>query len=552
MTRRNRLLAGLALLLLFAAGTAIWWGLGGNRTVRGLRARMEHPRIILVTFDTLNVWYTSLFSEDGAPTPNLEALAEEGVLFERSYTPVPLTVPSHTVLLSGRPPWSTGVLANGDTVPEELTTLPEILSDHGYRTAAFVSLAVLNSKFQLARGFEVYDDVREVELARGYRTAAEVLTPARDWIMRNADEPFLVWIHFSDPHGPYLPVGAPPDTRLRLDRRSLGLWSLGSREQHSLTFKLPPGQHRLVWERLEEPVGGIARPTPLLEIVDAFDLGRYAAGPLEEELQDRRLDPGWGIVLRNDQASSVEVSVTFTGRSVGLTPEWVRKQYRSEVSYADRHLGELDRLLEDLGLSDDTLWLIASDHGEGLFHHGAVSHAPHTREDQLRTLWIVAGAGIPQGKRIGDPVLIQDFLPTVLDVLKLPLPKSVEGASRASCWGTAGCGGGRPEWIAYGIDNKQRALRSFALYRWPLKALWSRKTSSGVFDLLKQPREKNAVVDLSEHLTASDGTTLESPTAAMLQRLEKHVGVFRGVLGEGQRESLDAEDRRMLKSLGYL
>lgn len=552
MTRRTRLVAALTLLALASVGIAIWWMVDGNRAVRGLRARMEHPRIILVTFDTLNVWYTSLFSEDGAPTPNLEALAEEGVLFEQAHTSVPITLPSHTALLSGRAPWSVGVLANGDRVPGEVLTLPEILSDHGYRTAAFVSLAVLTQRFNLDQGFDEYNDVRDVELRRGYRTAGETLEASARWLREHRKEPFFVWVHFSDPHGPYLRVGAPADTEALLDGESLGRWTLGKEERYRLTFTLPPGRHRLVWKRLVGDEDGSA-PTPVLEIMGAFDLGRYASTPLGRGPIERRLDPRWSLDLINPLDEPKHLEVSFTGRSVDLSPEWVRAQYRAEVSYADRHLGELRRLIADLGLEQDTLWVMASDHGEGLYHHGVVKHAPHAQEDQLRTLWLLAGGGLPSGEEIESPVLARDVLPTMLEVLGLPVHDSVQGRSQRRCWQPPGCDGAGREWVAYGIKNKQRSLRSFALYRWPVKALWSETTRSAVFDLQEQPREETSLFDLTDTLRPEGEGTLEDPRAlAMVRGLDEHLTAFRTVLATAPQQELDAEDRRILRSLGYL
>lgn len=551
MTRRTRLLVAVTVVAFAAAGIAIWWAADGRRAVRGLRARLEHPRIILVTFDTLNVWYTSLFSEDGAPTPNLEALAEEGVWFERAYTSVPVTLPSHTILLSGRKPWATGVLANGDHVPDEVETLPEVLSEHGYRTAAFLSLGVLSPNANLDQGFDRYDSVQGGNLRRWYRTADEVFEPAARWLEANGGDPFFLWLHLSDPHAPYLSVDAPPNAVARLDDRVIGHWTLGRRERQEMSFELPPGRHRLTWEALDRGEGA---PIPELVLIDSFDISQWAVNPAEGEWGVQRLDPGWSVELENEEPEPVRVVLSFEGRLTRKSASWVRAQYRKEVRYADRFLGRLRRSLEEEALARDTLWLVASDHGEGLFHHGILGHGPNNREEQLRTLLMFTGPGIPRGVRIDSPpVLLDDALPTVLEVLGLPAAREVEGRSLVRCWGEDGCPPVRREWLAYGV-NKNRSLRSASLFRWPMKVLWSKRGNPGIFDLLADPREQHPVQRLPTDSGAlgTGAQSLEEPWADMVQHLDRSAQAMRTLLNRTENRDLDPDEIEMLESLGYL
>jgi arylsulfatase A-like enzyme len=551
MTRRARLVAVFCSAAILVAGIAGWWGLGGTHAVRGLRARHEHPRIILVTFDTLNVWYTSLFSEDGAPTPNLEALAEEGVLFERAYTSVPITLPSHTALLSSRYPWSTGVLANGDRVPDEVLTLAEILSGHGYRTAAFLSLGVLSPSFNLDQGFDRYDPVPPRELGRWYRTADEVFEPAAQWISDHAREPVFVWLHLSDPHAPYLPIDAPPDTELRLDDEVLGRWTLGRRERQQLSFMLPPGRHELSWVALDRTTGA---PVPELELLDTFELRRWTEETLEDGPVRQRLDPGWSLDLSNDGSEPVEVAISFRGRHLDKRAAWVRTRYRTEVTYADHYLGQLRRLIEEQDGWSDTLWVVASDHGEGLFHHGILGHAANNREEQLRTLCMLSGPGVPAGARLDTPpVLSEDILPTVLSVLGLPIPEAAEGQDLTPCWGSDGCGAPRREWISYGL-SEDRVLRSLSLFQWPHKARWSYRAHPGVFQLEEDPRELAPIVEVPHDRRglAAHAQALDQPFSGMLQELERSIRGLEAILARSEGRELKPEEIEMLESLGYL
>ena len=120
-------------------------------------------------------------------TPHLGALADEGVVFSRAYTTVPITLPSHTSLLAGKTPEELGVMVNGDEVQDWIETLPEMLQRRGYRTAAFTSLGVLQSEFNLDQGFDFYDRSAAPRNLRWYRTADEVFESAASIVFAQAE-----------------------------------------------------------------------------------------------------------------------------------------------------------------------------------------------------------------------------------------------------------------------------------------------------------------------------------------------------------------------------
>lgn len=94
-----------------------------------------------------------------AATPNLDAPAREGVRFEAATSPAPLTLPGHATLFTGRVPRRHGVRDNdGFRLRDGLPVLADLFRGHGYRTAAFVSAAVLDRIAGLDRGFEPHDD----------------------------------------------------------------------------------------------------------------------------------------------------------------------------------------------------------------------------------------------------------------------------------------------------------------------------------------------------------------------------------------------------------
>jgi choline-sulfatase len=167
--------------------------------------------VVLVTVDTLRADKVGAYGGD-VPTPHIDRLADEGVLFSNAATVVPLTLPAHSSILTGTYPMYHGVRDNGGYyLGREQVTLAESLRDEGYRTGGFVGAFVLDSRWGLSQGFDRYfDDFRFSEfedpsLANVQRRGDEVLAEAIDWMKSCGDERFFSWIHFYDPHTPYAP-----------------------------------------------------------------------------------------------------------------------------------------------------------------------------------------------------------------------------------------------------------------------------------------------------------------------------------------------------------
>ena len=169
--------------------------------------------LVFVTIDTLRADRLGSYGDAGADTPHLDALAAAGVRFEDVYAPVPLTLPSHSTMFTGRYPFATGVRVNGiHRLADEETTLAELFSRRGYATSATVSAYVVTRRFGLAQGFDAYED--SLGMDNLFRYFSEV--PADEtrrrfgrWLdARPADRPFFAWVHFYDPHAPYDPPAA--------------------------------------------------------------------------------------------------------------------------------------------------------------------------------------------------------------------------------------------------------------------------------------------------------------------------------------------------------
>ena len=166
-------------------------------------------RIVLISVDTLRADHVGCYGASGARTPHLDTIAARGVRFEAALSPVPLTLPAHASLLSGRDPHAHGVRHNSiHRLAPDVPTLADRLAAAGYATAAVVGARVLERRFGLDRGFSHYDD--DVQggprgpTAFAERPADAVVDAALAWFAAAPDR-FFLWVHLYDPHRPYAP-----------------------------------------------------------------------------------------------------------------------------------------------------------------------------------------------------------------------------------------------------------------------------------------------------------------------------------------------------------
>jgi arylsulfatase A-like enzyme/Tfp pilus assembly protein PilF len=429
-----RKVVGAAALLAVVAGAWVVWRQAAPKPIRtGVCAGCN---VLLVTIDTLRADRVGAFGGPSGLTPNLDRLAAEGLRLTRTYSSAPLTLPSHTSIMTAVSPPVHGVRANGlFRLGNGLPTLAAVLKSRGYRTGAFVGAFVLDARFGLNRGFDVYDD-RYGEKHAGddtegaERTAPEVIRPAEQWILQASPlshQPFFAWVHLYDPHEPY---------------------------------------------RAPEPYASQHAP------------------------------------------------------------------YDAEVAYTDASVGQL---LTDVGaghLLDQTLVVVAADHGESLGEHGERTHGVFAYDVTLRVPWIVWAGPRFAPQAFDRPIRLIDLAPTVLDLLGVPPPESFEGRSVV-----ARMNGGTSDVPAYFEAMDANLTRNWA----PLTGI-----VSGGYKLidLPQPELYNLDADPSEttNLFRREGErarTLEAVLHDQTSRLASQAS------SAGQ-VALNAESRQRLQALGYV
>jgi arylsulfatase len=324
----------------------------------GCRASDARPDVLLVVVDTLRADHLGSYGHPGSPTPNLDALAAEGVLFERAVAASSRTAPSHASIMTSLfvNEHSIGHSNGGSRLGEE-TTLAELFAGAGYDTAAFVSNYMLRRSMGLDRGFEVYDDeMAQVETNRSdvyERIARDTTERALAWLESTRGRPWFVFVHYQDPHGPYEP---PPPYNQRFE-------------------SVPSGDE-----------------TPLRV------RGNVSGGPGIPEYQ---LLPGLSFAS--------EYRARYLGE-VAYTDEWIGRLLRGADASARRSLVVLMTSDHGESLGEDELYFL---HGETTLPN--VSHVPLLvrapgiepqrraelvhHVDVLPTLLALAGVAVPEQSR---------------------------------------------------------------------------------------------------------------------------------------------------------
>jgi len=165
--------------------------------------------IIIISVDTLRADHLGCYGYPVNTSPEIDKFSKEGILFSRSFTITPLTAPAFSTMLTSLPPHKHGAKRNGLSVYNHIQSLPGFLKNHGYRNAAFISNWPLRKKlFGLHRDFDHYEELLNHKRYMGVMNregdASEVTEKAVRWLRTNRNEQMFLWIHYSDPHAPYI------------------------------------------------------------------------------------------------------------------------------------------------------------------------------------------------------------------------------------------------------------------------------------------------------------------------------------------------------------
>ncbi len=392
----------------------------------GDRPGAPPQNVLLITLDTQRADFIGAYGENKALTPQIDSFAAQGILYTNAFSPIPITLPAHASLFYSLPPHRLRSYNNGQALlPDSAwASLAEAFQRRGAKTAAFVSLGVLNSRFNLSNGFDLFWD--EAHPRRWYRTAHEVNDHVLPWLQQNQHDRFFLWVHFSDPHDPYAPPTLGPDLRIRCRGEVLYEICAQWREDLELGFDLEPGINRIQFESLKPfPVKRDEYRVSLNDILFQDSTGLeidIEEGTLLERGDSRILAFRDQAVLSIQNPGPARRLIITAQGNLNLFPSEHVSGYRSEVEYLDSEIGHLKDTLISLGLMENTLIILVGDHGEGLGEHLGESreayfgHVHYLRNTYLRVPLIMLDprSGV-EPARVHSLVSLLDIAPTLME-----------------------------------------------------------------------------------------------------------------------------------------
>jgi arylsulfatase A-like enzyme len=321
-------------------------------------------KIVFVVIDTLRADHLGCYGYHRKTSPNLDAVAEQGVLFERAYaTDVP-TQPSYTAMFTGQRGIRTGIVSHSDTenLADSTPYLSEILAASGYACGAASTLFMMKKFF--ARGFHAYMNPVAGNRARLQQVDAdEINAAAIPWLKAHHDRDFFLFLHYWDPHSLYK----------------------------------PPAKYRRIFYKKGNPCDPKNRS---LAALDRQIVGPFVRGHLNR--------------IRENLTDA----------------EYVIAQYDGEIRYVDDGLGEILDTLADLGIEEEALLIVTSDHGESMTEHDIFFDHGDLYEVTIRVPLILRWPmRLRGGRRVKALVQGIDIPATILDAARIPAPDVMQGQS---------------------------------------------------------------------------------------------------------------------------
>jgi arylsulfatase A-like enzyme len=477
--------------------------LAGSLSVAGCGGE-SHPNVLLISVDMLRADHVSCFGYAKPTSPNMDALAKEGVAFEKNFASSSWTLPSHAAIFTSLPDSLHGCTDTDRSLDPSAVTLAERFQAQGYETAGFFSGAYLHPAFGLGQGFERYVDCtgyasmttgkptpewamdKDVMQASHHDVTGERTFAAfQGWLGQHSKKPFFAFVHLWDVHFDFTP---PPPYDTKFDPGYTG------------------------------PVDGKDF---------FFDNERYKPGMDPKDFQH------------------------------------LLALYDGEIAWTDSIIGRIRAELEKKGLLENTVIALTSDHGTEFFEHGKKGHRMTLYDEVLRTPLVLRyPKTVPQGRRVTELSRGIDLGPTLLEIAGFPVPQDVYGQSLLSTFAApstapspTGAAGGAartaPRVVGRAVSELESVgqhLRAVRTQRW--KLIDHIGTEEHVyFDLQQDAGEQRPLTDFDSDLGKKAVTGYEDEVATLNAFAGTHpVPAARGAVPSQPPE----EVLRRLKELGYV
>jgi len=345
--------------------------------------------VLLVTIDSLRYDYVSCYGEPSNTTPNIDSLADSGIKFEEAIATASHTKDSFPGILTSSLPSEQGC----HHISEEKTSIAEVFRDAGYETAGFHSTPMMNPSNNYDRGFDTFVDLADHDSASALSSVGDFLpTPLLDIGHRFVEQLNL--------------LGHTDEVDSVVDASDLT-----SRGIDSFSTSSPP---RFLFVHYMDVHTPYNPPEEYYE--------NHVSGDLSQEEIER---------INNELLSNKN---QFRGDPDDVDREdleLAKELYKGTIRFVDDNIGTLVDELKQQDLWEDTLMVVAADHGEEFGEHGGFFHGQKLYEEVIRVPFILAGGAV-ESHTVEDQVSLLDLAPTVLDLSGQSPAESVLGESLAS------------------------------------------------------------------------------------------------------------------------
>ncbi|MHC4942627.1 MAG: sulfatase [Planctomycetota bacterium] len=344
----------------------------------------EPPNIILISIDTLrhdHLGYAGHAPEGKSPSPCIDAMAGKGTVFTHAVSTSSWTLPGHYALITGLPDELHEMYDDLMPLNPKVKSMAQYLKKQGYVTGGFYSGPYLHDFFKFHRGFDIYESCMSSE------TMYDVLDFKGDRMSRE--------------------------------------------ETDNLVKEKEVASHlEITSKAVVERSAWFARSNkrkPFFLFMHFFDVHNDFIPPAPFNKKYNRGYEGWvnGYGVVRDPRINPDMDPKDLRQLKAL--------YDGEISWVDHNLEWFFEEIQkaDPDILENTLVVFTADHGEEFFEHGRMGHRWNVYGESIRIPLFIHGPGLPEGKRIDDPVRIYDIYPTVVDLAGLPAPEGVYGRSLA-------------------------------------------------------------------------------------------------------------------------
>lgn len=458
----------------------------------------QRPSVVLVSIDSLRAdhctpyGYRPHFAPQEQTTPFLDQLAAEGLLFENASAASPWTLPSHISLFTGQSPREHGVRLGRLMLPHGTPNLAARFDEAGYQTIGVFSAPFLHAAYGYGPGFDVYQ-------------------PAEEYLREGAN------------------IDAITNPKLKRLMEVHGL--------ADSTYGNAPRVNEMALHYLDEAA---SKDEPFFLFLHYWDVHYNYVPPIELA---KRFLPDYSD-------ADAALGENFTPPHGGATPkkysadelDRVKALYDAEIRSVDDAMAEIYAKLEELGIADDVIFCVVSDHGDhfGEEHEGK-THMFHHRtlyEEVMHVPVVIRAPKLaPAGKRVAGTIGLYDVGPTLLDLAGLPKWTGRDGRSARPLWEQSE----QDFEVHMDLLHPGEPTDSQGWRRGPFKVLWEhgwfnpktgrheRAESLRAFDLAQDPTEIQPITELNDHgdaRTAVDQMTAlatGTPQAPTMEKLPDEV-----------------------------